>query len=555
MEHRIADRSAGATGLQAGDASKTAQALVVDHGESSVARETAILLQSRLFRAAGIMFAAVLIFLARDFLLDVEVHSPFLWTLHVLTVVTLGLCYLWLKPAKARTMFQLVCVEKLIFGVPTVLLLLIQRQLLLIAADSGTAHDPVGPWLILMLTYALFIPTTLRRAVVIVGALALAPLVLIGGGMLLHESVRHSWNLEELTRITLCMFFGAGALIYGSMTIGSLRKEAIQAKRLGQYTLKQMIGSGGMGHVYLAEHQLLKRQCAVKLIAPTRAADPRVLARFEQEVRTTATLTHSNTVEIYDYGRTEEGTFYYVMEYLTGMNLADLVAIAGPLPSGRVIYLLQQVCGALHEAHSIGFIHRDVKPANIFCSVRGGVYDFVKLLDFGLVKVVNAADNPLVDEGVVGSPHFMSPEQAAGERVLDARSDIYSLGAVAYYLLCGRPPFQGRHPLQILMRHVQEPPTPPSQLDPNVPMDLESIVLCCLEKSPAARFQSVRELSNALANCEAAGTWSSEQAEAWWTSEFGQQTTSTITGDETTAVTEEFRPNPDSLCQRDDLPA
>ena len=224
-----------------------------------------------------------------------------------------------------------------------------------------------------------------------------------------------------------------------------------------------------MGEVYLAEHQLLKRPCAVKLIRPDRVTDPTALARFEREVRLTATLSHPNTVEIYDYGRTEDGTYYYVMEYLPGLSLAELVDRHGPLPPGRAVYLLRQVCQALREAHAAGLIHRDIKPSNIFAARRGGMDDVAKLLDFGLVLPAAWTVAPhLSEEGqILGTPLFMSPEQAMGGRPLDERSDIYSLGAVAYYLLTGRPPFDADGGLRVMIAHVHDPVVPPSLVQPN----------------------------------------------------------------------------------------
>ena len=246
---------------------------------------------------------------------------------------------------------------------------------------------------------------------------------------------------------------------YGARTISRLRRQVAEARQLGQYRLRRRIGAGGMGEVYLAEHQLLKRPCAVKLIRPGDAADPRALERFEREVRLTATLSHPNTVEIYDYGRAEDGTYYYVMEYLPGLSLAELVERHGPLPPGRVVYLLRQVCRALREAHAAGLIHRDIKPSNIFAARRGGLDDVAKLLDFGLVRPAAAADAAhLSGEGqILGTPLFMSPEQATGGRELDERSDIYSLGAVAYYLLTGRPPFDGEGGIGVMIAHARDP--------------------------------------------------------------------------------------------------
>ena len=275
-----------------------------------------------------------------------------------------------------------------------------------------------------------------------------------------------------------------------------------------------------MGEVYLAEHQLLKRPCALKVIRPGKADDPKVLARFEREVRATAALSHWNTVEIYDYGRTDDGTFYYVMEYLPGQSVADLVNRYGALPPGRVIYLLRQICDALHEAHTAGLIHRDIKPGNIFAAQRGGVYDVAKLLDFGLAKpLANTVgeDIHLTHDGAItGSPLFMSPEQSLGEKEPDARGDIYSLGAVAYFMLTGHAPFEANTPMKVLVAHAREEPPPFSRWRHDGPYDLEVVVMRCLAKRPEDRFQNVLDLNLAFAGCSAASDWSCQRAEEWW---------------------------------------
>jgi eukaryotic-like serine/threonine-protein kinase len=243
-------------------------------------------------------------------------------------------------------------------------------------------------------------------------------------------------------------------------TINTLRTEAYRAKQLGQYKLKRLIGSGGMGDVYLAEHQLMKRPCAIKVIRAEKAGDPKVLARFEREVQATAKLSHWNSIDIFDYGRADDGTFYYVMEFLPGMNLAELIRRYGPMPASRVIHLVRQACDALQEAHEVGLVHRDIKPANIFAAVRGGQYDVAKLLDFGLAKpVANLEEDQITQEGTItGSPLYMSPEQAVGDREPDARSDIYAMGAVIYYLLTGKPPFDDERPMKVLIAHAHQSP-------------------------------------------------------------------------------------------------
>ena len=305
---------------------------------------------------------------------------------------------------------------------------------------------------------------------------------------------------------------------FGARTISRLRRQVAEARQLGQYRLRRRIGAGGMGEVYLAEHQLLKRPCAVKLIRPGDAADPRALERFEREVRLTATLSHPNTVEIYDYGRAEDGTYYYVMEYLPGLSLAELVERHGPLPPARAVYLLRQVCGALREAHAAGLIHRDIKPSNIFAARRGGMDDVAKLLDFGLVRpAATARAAHLSGEGqILGTPLFMSPEQARGGRELDERSDIYSLGAVAYYLLTGRPPFDGEGGIAVMIAHARDPVVPPSRVRAGIPEDLERVVLRCLAKDPAERFPDAESLERALGECDCAGEWDLMHAARWW---------------------------------------
>jgi tRNA A-37 threonylcarbamoyl transferase component Bud32 len=275
------------------------------------------------------------------------------------------------------------------------------------------------------------------------------------------------WRCALLILVSVCGF--------GAHAISRLRLQVVEARQVGQYRLRRRIGAGGMGEVYLAEHRLLKRPCALKLIRPDRLGDPRAVARFEREVRATAGLSHPNTVEVYDYGRTRDGTYYFVMEYLPGLNLAELVERHGPVPPGRVVYLLRQICGALGEAHAAGLIHRDIKPSNVLAARRGGQDDVAKLLDFGLVRPAAApsAAGLSADGQVVGTPLYMSPEQAGGGREVDERSDIYSLGAVAYHLLTGRPPFDGEETMAVLIAHARDPVIPPSQVLSGVPTDVE----------------------------------------------------------------------------------
>jgi serine/threonine-protein kinase len=326
---------------------------------------------------------------------------------------------------------------------------------------------------------------------------------------------------EETGSNILFLAIGMALSIYGAFLVNGLRVELHQARKFGHYQLLWKLGEGGMGEVYLAEHQLLKRPCALKLIKPEAGAEPVALARFQREVQSAARLKHPNSIDIYDYGHSEDGTFYYVMEYLEGMSLSELVRRAGPLPPGRVIYLFRQVCAALAEAHSLGLVHRDLKPANIFVAVRGGEADVAKVLDFGLVKLTRdpGAAELSTEMTVSGTPMFMAPEQAVADRSLDARADIYALGAVMYFALTGKPPFTGETPFEVMMAHARDPVVPPSQLRPDVPEDLEQVILRCLAKKPGDRFPTVKALGEALATCAAVAEWGPNRADAWWTAE------------------------------------
>jgi serine/threonine-protein kinase len=303
-----------------------------------------------------------------------------------------------------------------------------------------------------------------------------------------------------------------------SSVIYGLSKRAKEALQLGQYTLEEKIGQGGMGEIYRARHAMLRRPTAVKLLLGD--SSELQLRRFEKEVQLTARLTHPNTISIYDYGRTPDGVFYYAMELLEGMTLEQLVQRHGPLPPGRAIHLLLQACGALHEAHKVGLIHRDIKPANLFLCRRGEIADFVKVLDFGLVRELKGNDDTTQSNVnlVVGTPLYMSPEAILEPDSVDAAADLYGLGGVAYFLVTGNAPFHGKTVLEVCAHHLHSDPPPPSSKQRAVPPDLERVILSCLEKSKQARPASVRALAEALGACAAAGAWSAADADAWWQS-------------------------------------
>ena len=373
----------------------------------------------------------------------------------------------------------------------------------------------------LMGLYGTFVPNDLKTAAGVIVSMALAPILAISLALSspgVVEVVKRFHRSEQTGTNILFLSIGASLAIYSAYVLGGLRAELHEARRFGLYRLLRRIGSGGMGDVFLAEHRLLKRPCALKLIKSGAGQEPLALARFEREVRSAAQLSHPNTIEIYDYGQTEDGTFYYVMEYLTGLSLADLVTKFGPLPSGRANYLLRQVCGGLAQAHNLGIVHRDLKPGNVFIANRGGETDVAKILDFGLVKLTGESpDAALTSDNLVsGTPLYMAPEQASGRRDLDGRADIYALGAVAYFALTGRPPFEGESAFEVMIAHARDPVFPPSHHVKDVPLDFEAVILRCLEKAPELRYPNAKALLEALANCSCAREWGPNRADAWW---------------------------------------
>jgi eukaryotic-like serine/threonine-protein kinase len=352
-----------------------------------------------------------------------------------------------------------------------------------------------------------------------------------GMGVATEVAVEEAFkNLYVLRRVFLVLFLllvlsGAAIFVFTVLVDrlqASARKSALAARRLGQYVLVQEIGRGANGMVYRARHSLLRRPVAIKLLSPDMTNADNT-ARFEHEVQMTSQLTHPNTVAIYDYGHTPEGIFYYAMEFLGGIDLDQLVRQFGAQPEGRVIHILRQVCGSLSEAHRIGLIHRDVKPANIILTCRGGVCDLVKVLDFGLVTTARlSSDESRSADAVVGTPHFISPEAVVKPESVDSRSDLYSLGAVGYWLLTGRTLFDGETIEALLDGHVKRPPLHPAdRLHRPVSHDLAEILLRCLAKQPEERPASAEDLGRALAACGAAGTWTEQDAEKWWKSNLG----------------------------------
>jgi len=312
---------------------------------------------------------------------------------------------------------------------------------------------------------------------------------------------------------------GIAVATFASRVVYGLAVRVHETRQLGQYTLENRIGEGGMGVVYKARHAMLRRPTAIKLLAPSLSGSELDLARFEREVQATSALTHPNTIAIYDYGRTPDGRFYYAMEYLDGIDLQVLVERDGPQPQARVIHIMTQVLGALAEAHDAGIVHRDIKPANILLSERGGMSDVAKVLDFGLAKRLTEDPSDPTQSGanvIMGTPLYLAPEAITSPTTVDGRSDLYALACVAYYLLTGTLVFDGEQALEILGKHLGEAPVPPSErIGTAISPSFEAIILACLEKRPDRRPPDARALRDALLAC-GVPPWTERDARSWW---------------------------------------
>lgn len=359
------------------------------------------------------------------------------------------------------------------------------------------------PFALLVLIYGTTIPNTTRRSLWGVAIMIAIAVIATFAGTLSNGDLIE-WIPRLIVFSVLTLIMPTLIAVFVASRNYALLREVYEARReaqqVGPYSLQRMLGKGGMGEVWLAEHRLLKRPCAVKFIRADLAGSSSMAARFEREVRAVTGLTHHNTIRIYDYGRADDGSFYYVMEYLEGPTLDELVRTEGPQTPVRVVHLLRQVCGALAEAHAAGLIHRDIKPGNILVAKLGGRSDVAKLLDFGLVHDLGVkADNRLTLSGIVlGTPTYMCPEQAGGTAV-DGRGDVYSLGAVAFFALTGRPPFERDSHGAMIAAHLTEAPPDVTEFNEQVPVALAVIVMKCLAKQPADRYASAEELEAALA--------------------------------------------------------
>ena len=375
-----------------------------------------------------------------------------------------------------------------------------------------------------VLIFAAIVPTPPTK-MLIVGLIAVSmnPLAMI------IAKAHGTWDFGPWSRVLVMHYpdyilVGAAAVI--SHVVTKLGHQVSKARALGSYQLGELLGRGGMGEVYKATHRMLARPAAIKLIRPEMLggidaeAAKLAVTRFRREAEAAANLRSQHTVELYDFGVTDDETLYLVMEFLEGMDLETLVRETGPIPAGRVIYILRQVCESLDEAHNVGLVHRDIKPANIHVGRVGLRYDFVKVLDFGLVKEVSSrsTDQSLATipgQMAMGTPAYMAPEMALGEPV-DGRADIYAVGCVAYYLLTGQLVFEAEKAFQMIAKHLQSAPIPPSQrTDRPIPPELERLILKCLSKDPAQRPKSAAHLADALSWIPT-GAWTETDAKKWW---------------------------------------
>jgi serine/threonine-protein kinase len=426
--------------------------------------------------------------------------------------------------------------------VPTRLLLvsLVYEVLVAAAISAGDHLDPMGEavtvtsvsWLcVWIVIFPVFVPASPRWALV-AGLLAAStwPLAYFAGVALGHPPSPPA----VVALNSLDGYFAAAVATFATGMIRGLQE-------LGCYRLVERLDHGGMGEIWRARHRMLARPVAVKLIRPELlgvkgpAEAGALVARFQREAEATAALHSAHTVALHDFGVTPEGTFYYVMELLEGLDLETLVRRFGPVPPERAIHLLIQACDSLAEAHASGLVHRDVKPANILTCHFGLKWDFVKVLDFGLVKTAWSMgnDEQLTSEGTItGTPAYMAPEAALGAASIDERVDIYGLGCVAYWLLTGHRLFTGRTPVEVLLHHARTPPVPPSErAGRELPRELEALVLACLAKEPDERPASVELLAARLAECPVAEPWTPARARLWWSDNFTAAAAAPLRGD------------------------
>jgi eukaryotic-like serine/threonine-protein kinase len=470
-------------------------------------------LQERLVVLSGLMFWSFVILFSFTLLMYFEyphIEPPNEDTINVIAVIGLVvLAVIWrvVLVRRTQTMEQLYRID-LVYAISTGLVFGMSAWWAKELRPSAYGCLLYASFMVLL--RAIVVPSTGPRTA-ITGVLTFLPMTIVAIRLREHQELpAWAFVIADLVISTIVVLLAT----IGSRIIYGLRKQVSVAMQLGQYTLDRKIGEGGMGEVYRARHTLLRRPTAVKLLIPDRIGGGTV-ERFEREVQHMSQLTHPNTVAVFDYGRNPEGVFYYAMEYLDGIDLEHLVEEYGPQPADRVVAILVQVCGALHEAHTNGIIHRDIKPANIILCERGAVPDVAKVVDYGLVKEItaNTGESSRV---ILGTPAYIAPEAVSDPDSVGPAGDLYALGAVGYFLLTGKRVFEGKTSVDVCVQHVTAVPVPPSKAAPvRIPEALEALILKCLEKSPKAR-PSAAGLAKLMRAVPAQQDWTEDEALAWW---------------------------------------
>ncbi len=477
-------------------------------------RRLALMFRIGFFLAAS-MLGAMLVARAAEGTLLAELGSPARW-MHVLAVAHLGGLALLTRHVRLRRRSAVVFLD--VAGSIGTIALLAADGLFVAARTAGTFNLILATGLVVVLR-AVIVPSTATRTLAVSAAgIAVAFAMLAGATASGWPPAASDANWSptyQLVSASLWLSAFAASAAIASRVVFGLRREVHAARRIGQYVLHEKLGEGGMGIVFRATHALLKRDTAIKLLRPSKV-DAATLARFEREVTLTAKLAHPNTIAVFDYGRTPDGAFFYAMEYVDGLTLAELVELTGPLPPGRVVHLLSQVCASLAEAHELGLVHRDVKPANVIVTCRAGIADLVKVLDFGLVKDIAHGDDRSMAGQVLGTPITMSPEALTSPASVGPATDIYAVGAVGYFMLTGRHVFEGDTIVEVCAQHLYEAPVPPSARvrDP-IPVELEEVILHALSKHASGRPTSARALRESLLACDVS-PWTEEHALGWW---------------------------------------
>lgn len=481
---------------------------------------------------AALVFATTAIYFVRDLLLGIGHVTP--WCVLVLLVMGAITAALFLAPGLGLA--RLRALEMGLYVALVGHLMIVQRDQALAAAASGdavalmsVANQAVLAAIMVMASYALFVPNTWQRAALVLVPTAAAPVMLLAVLRARNPQVDalavQMLTLESASNLLLPLGVGLVMALMGTGLIARYREATFSAREANLYALREQIGVGGMGEVWRAEHQTLARPAAIKIIRPEilgngdPAAARNAVRRFEREAQATAALRSPHTVEIYDFGVTQEGVFYYVMEYLDGLDLDTLIKRHGPLSAARAIHILEQACYSLADAHDRGLVHRDVKPANIYVCRMGLEHDWVKVLDFGLVKEQHhdGETQLTVDGMTTGTPAYMAPEMALQDRPVTPATDVYALGCVAYWLLTGKLVFERDTPMAIVVDHVKtEPVAPSTRTELRIPPELDSIVLRCLAKDPDDRYASMMELAEALRAVPLERSWETRDADEWW---------------------------------------